>query len=78
LKLAVAYFEFRVRETGKGLAVKDYQASLEKLRKDAAEAALIRDLATDKTKREMYSRLHEHFSRLADEIETAMKAKLSE
>jgi hypothetical protein len=25
----------------------------------------------------MYSRLHEHFSRLADEIETAMKAKLS-
>jgi hypothetical protein len=61
-----------------GLAVKDYQASLEKLRKDAAEAALIRDLATDKTKREMYSRLHEHFSRLADEIEAAMKAKLSE
>jgi hypothetical protein len=60
------------------VAVKDYQASLEKLRKDAAEAALIRDLATDKTKREMYSRLHEHFSRLADEIETAMKAKLSE
>ena len=31
--------------------MKDYQASLEKLRKDAAEAALIRDLATDKTKR---------------------------
>ena len=61
-----------------GLATKDYQASLEKLRKDAAEAALIRDLATDKTKREMYSRLHEHFSRLADEIEVAMKAKLSE
>ena len=26
--------------------MKDYQASLEKLRKDAAEAALIRDLAT--------------------------------
>jgi len=26
----------------------------------------------------MYSRLHEHFSRLADEIETAMKGKLSE
>ena len=34
--------------------MKDDQASLEKLRK---EAALIRDLATDKTKREMYSRL---------------------
>jgi hypothetical protein len=58
--------------------VKDYQASLEKLRKDAAEAALIRDLATDPTKREMYSKLNEHFSRLADEIETAMKGTLSE
>jgi len=58
--------------------MKDYQASLEKLRKDAAEAALIRDLTTDKTKREMYSKLHEHFSLLADEIETAMKAKLAE
>jgi hypothetical protein len=52
----------------------DYQASLEKLRTDAAEAALIRDLATDKTKREMYSRLHEHFSRLADQVERAMSA----
>ena len=58
--------------------MRDYQAALEKLRKDAAEAALIRDLATDKTKREMYSRLHEHFTCLADEIETAVKAKLSE
>ena len=57
-----------------GLAVKDYQASLEKLRKDAAEAALIRDLATDVTKREMFDRLHEHLSRLADEVEAAMKS----
>ena len=32
--------------------MKDYQASLEKLRRDAAEAALIRDLATDQTKRD--------------------------
>ena len=30
--------------------MKDYQASLEKLRKDAAEFALIRDLATDQRK----------------------------
>jgi hypothetical protein len=57
--------------------MKDYEASLEKLRKDAAEAALIRDLSTDPTKREMYSRLHKHFSRLADEVEAAMKGKLS-
>jgi hypothetical protein len=54
--------------------VKDYLASLEKLRKDAAEAALIRDLATDKIKRDMYARLHEHFNRLADEIEQAIKS----
>jgi hypothetical protein len=31
--------------------MKDYQASLEKLRRDAAEAALIRDLASDPVKR---------------------------
>ena len=31
----------------------DYLAQVEKLRKDAAECALIRDLATDKAKREM-------------------------
>ena len=66
-------------ETGEaGLAVKDYQTSLEKLRRDAAEAALTCDLATDTTKREMYSKLHEHFSRLADAVEAAMKGKLSE
>jgi hypothetical protein len=52
--------------------VKDYQASIEKLRRDAAEAALIRDLATDKIKREMFARLHEHLNRLADEVGRAM------
>lgn len=54
--------------------MKDYQASIEKLRKDAAEAALIRDLATDPTKREMFTRLAANFGRLADEVEIAMKA----
>ena len=52
--------------------MKDYQASLEKLRKDAAEYALIRDLATDRTKREMFDRLSQHLNRLADEVEKAM------
>lgn len=52
--------------------MKDYQASIQKLRTDAAEAALVRDLATDPTKREMFGRLHEHLSRLADEVERAM------
>jgi hypothetical protein len=54
--------------------VKDYRASIEKLRNDAAEAALIRDLATDSIKREMYDRLHRHFKRLADEVEQAINS----
>jgi hypothetical protein len=54
---------------------KEYQTSVEKLRTDAAEAALVRDLATEPTKREMFNRLHEHLSRLADEVEQAMNAR---
>jgi hypothetical protein len=50
--------------------MKDYQASLEKLRTDAAEAALIRDLAT--AKREMFDRLAVHLSNLADQVEMVM------
>jgi hypothetical protein len=57
-----------------GKIVKDYRASIEKLRRDAAEAALIRDLATDPTKREMFDRLHKHFNGLADEVENAVNA----
>ena len=52
--------------------MKDYQIALEKLRTDAAEAALIRDLATDKTKRETFDRLAVHLSLLADQVELAM------
>jgi hypothetical protein len=52
--------------------MKDYRAQIEKLRKDAAECALIRDLATDKTKREMFDRLATHLSVLADQVELAM------
>jgi hypothetical protein len=54
--------------------VKDYQTSIEKLRRDVAEAALIRDLATNPTKREMFDRLHRHLSLLAEEVERAMKS----
>ena len=66
-----------VRCTSKGTTMKDYQASIEKLRSDAAEAALIRDLATDAAKREIFNRLHEHLGRLADEVERATKAAIS-
>jgi hypothetical protein len=47
----------------------DYRAAIEKLRREAAEAALIRDLATDPTKRDTFDRLHQRLSRLADEVE---------
>jgi hypothetical protein len=52
--------------------MKDYQASLEKLRADAADAALIRDLATDPAKREVFDRLAVHLNALADHVELAM------
>lgn len=53
-------------------AMQDYQAQLEKLRTDAAECALIRDLATDKAKRELFDRLANHLTVLAEHIELAM------
>ena len=52
--------------------MKDYQTHLEKLRTDAAECALIRDLATDHAKREMFDRLAVHLNGLADQVEQAM------
>jgi hypothetical protein len=52
--------------------MKDYLAQLEKLRKDAAECALIRDLATDKAKRDLFDRLCSHLTVLADQVEMAM------
>ena len=55
--------------------MKDYQKSVEKLRKDAAEAALIRDLTTNREKREVFNRLCEHLNRLADEVERAMSGQ---
>jgi hypothetical protein len=52
--------------------VQDYQNQLEKLRKDAAECALIRDLATNKAKQELFGRLADHLNVLADQVEAAM------
>jgi hypothetical protein len=50
----------------------DMQAHLEKLRADAAECVLIRDLATNAQKRELFARLAEHLSALADQVEQAI------
>jgi hypothetical protein len=55
--------------------MKDYQTSLEHLRKEAAETRLIADLATDKAKREVFAKLADHLNALADEVEHAMAAK---
>lgn len=55
--------------------MQDMQAHLEKLRTNAAECALIRDLATDPVKRELFTRLADHLGTLAGEIEAAMAAK---
>jgi hypothetical protein len=49
--------------------MKDMQACMEKLRVQTAECELIRDLATDKAKRQLFSRLAEHFKVLAGHIE---------
>jgi hypothetical protein len=56
----------------RALPVKDYQSHLEKLRRDAAERALVRDLATDPDKRELFDRLAVHLSSLADQVELEM------
>ena len=53
--------------------MKDMAARFEKLRKDAAECARIRDLATDPIKRELFTKLAEHYQVLATEVEWAMK-----
>jgi hypothetical protein len=64
--------------SGNGVAaMKDMQAQLEKLRTDAADCALIRDLATDPKKRELFARLAEHLSVLAAEVERAVAEGLS-
>jgi hypothetical protein len=57
--------------------MQDMRAHLEKLRADAAECALIRDLATDPQKRELFTRLAEHLGTLAGEVEAAIAAKLT-
>jgi hypothetical protein len=56
--------------------MKDYLAAAEKLRKDAAECALIRDLATDR-KREVFDRLANHLVVLADQVEMAITERKS-
>jgi hypothetical protein len=52
--------------------MKDMREHLEKLRVQIAECEIIRDLATDPKKRELFARLAEHHKTLVDEIERSM------
>jgi hypothetical protein len=52
--------------------MKDLLAKLEKLRADAAECRLIRDLATDSAKRELFGRLAEQLGTLATAVESTI------
>lgn len=73
-KIATCFGDYRATALACRAIMKDYLASIEKLRRDAAEYALIRDLATDQTKREMYDRLYRHLIGLAHEVEQAMQS----
>jgi hypothetical protein len=53
--------------------MEDMQAHLEKLRPDAAESALISNLATNQEKRELFAPPAEHLTVLASEVERAIR-----
>ena len=52
--------------------MRDMIAHLEKLRTQVAECEMIRDLATDRAKRELFTKLAEHYKVLADEVQRAI------
>ena len=52
--------------------MKDHQAQLERLRRDAAECKLISELATDKPKQALFDRLAAHLGTFADHVEQEM------
>ncbi|MGL9622427.1 hypothetical protein QRQ56_31085 [Bradyrhizobium sp. U531] len=56
--------------------MQDMQIQAEKLRQDAAECALIRDLATAPHKQQLFDRLAKHLNILADEVEKAIATEV--
>jgi hypothetical protein len=52
--------------------MQDMKTHLEKLRVQVAECEMIRDLATDPKKRELFARLAEHFKGLVADLERAI------
>ena len=55
--------------------MKDMQAHLDKLQAQVAECELIRDLTTDRDKRELFDRLARHHRELARQIEIAIASR---
>jgi hypothetical protein len=56
--------------------MEDMRTHLEKLRADAVECLSISRTTTDKAKRELFSKLAQHFEVLAAEVERAITRKL--
>jgi hypothetical protein len=57
--------------------MRDMQAQLDNLLEQAAECTKIASKATDQAKQELFTRLAQHFSVLASEVEKAI-AKLAD
>jgi hypothetical protein len=55
--------------------MRDMRAQLEKLRTETAECEMIANLATDKAKQELFTRLAQHYKVLASEVERVIKEK---
>lgn len=53
----------------------DFEAKLERFETLAAECDLISKLSADRTKRELYLRLGQHYRELADDMRTVIAAK---
>lgn len=56
--------------------MRDIKEHLERLRVQKAECEMIRDLATDRKKREVFALLAEHYGVLARELEKAITDSL--
>jgi hypothetical protein len=53
----------------------DFEAKLERFETLAAECDLISKLSADRTKRELYLRLSQHYRELADDMRTVIATK---
>lgn len=55
--------------------MQDYKTWLDKLRRDADEAAIVRDRAVDPAKQALYHWLYQHYMSLAAEVAKAIEAQ---